>query len=396
MTPRRHREHRQPDLLGRVGRSQRGHLRHLRHHGGVPRRQRRGPGRLPDRRGVRPRATAAASAAWTTRSPTASRPTAGRANTKNLDVHYSSGVGNHFFYLLAEGSGSKTFGGVAHSSTTCNGSTVTGIGRDAAAAHLVPCAGRLHDLGHDLRPGPHRDDQRGRATSTAPAAPRRRPSPLPGARCRCPEPATCRRPPVGGGRRHAGIRRPRLSRRSRAAVAGGTDDHDQERAPAATSSTTAAPSPATRASRTSRWPVAHHLHRDQRGQQGHRHQVGRPRAPRAARAPGRHREPGELEQVAPDAADQHRHPQPLIGHRARRSRPRPAGRRRRRPGRGRPPRVSGHQPERHRSGQHRHDPVRGSASRGHSRARKAAPDGRVEPVGARVAEHGARRRHRAG
>ena len=51
----------------------------------------------------------------------------------NLDVHYSSGVGNHFFYLLSEGSGAKTINGVSHSSTTCNGSTVTGIGRDAAA-----------------------------------------------------------------------------------------------------------------------------------------------------------------------------------------------------------------------------------------------------------------------
>jgi zinc metalloprotease ZmpA len=50
------------------------------------------------------------------------------------DVHYSSGVGNHFFYLLAEGSGAKTIGGIAHSSATCNGSTVYGIGRDAAAA----------------------------------------------------------------------------------------------------------------------------------------------------------------------------------------------------------------------------------------------------------------------
>ncbi len=50
------------------------------------------------------------------------------------DVHYSSGIGNHFFYLLAEGSGSKTFGGVQHTSTTCNGSTITGIGRPAAAA----------------------------------------------------------------------------------------------------------------------------------------------------------------------------------------------------------------------------------------------------------------------
>jgi Zn-dependent metalloprotease len=54
------------------------------------------------------------------------------SNTKNLDVHYSSGVGNHFFYLLAEGSGAKTINGVAHNSPTCNGSTVTGIGRDAA------------------------------------------------------------------------------------------------------------------------------------------------------------------------------------------------------------------------------------------------------------------------
>ena len=31
----------------------------------------------------------------------------------NLDVHYSSGVANHFFYLLAEGSGAKTINGVA-------------------------------------------------------------------------------------------------------------------------------------------------------------------------------------------------------------------------------------------------------------------------------------------
>jgi zinc metalloprotease ZmpA len=54
--------------------------------------------------------------------------------TKNLDVHYSSGVGNHFFYLLSEGSGAKTLNGVAYNSPTCNGSTVTGIGRAAAGA----------------------------------------------------------------------------------------------------------------------------------------------------------------------------------------------------------------------------------------------------------------------
>jgi Zn-dependent metalloprotease len=61
-----------------------------------------------------------------------SSPNCYSADTKNLDVHYSSGVGNHFFYLLAEGSGAKTINGVAHSSPTCNGSTVTGVGRDAA------------------------------------------------------------------------------------------------------------------------------------------------------------------------------------------------------------------------------------------------------------------------
>jgi Zn-dependent metalloprotease len=55
------------------------------------------------------------------------------STAKNVDVHYSSGIGNHFFYLLSEGSGAKTIGGVAHNSTTCNGSTVSGIGRDAAA-----------------------------------------------------------------------------------------------------------------------------------------------------------------------------------------------------------------------------------------------------------------------
>ena len=55
------------------------------------------------------------------------------ATVGQADVHYSSGVGNHFFYLLSEGSGAKTIGGVAHNSPTCNGSTVTGIGRDAAA-----------------------------------------------------------------------------------------------------------------------------------------------------------------------------------------------------------------------------------------------------------------------
>lgn len=49
-----------------------------------------------------------------------------------LDVHLSSGVANHFFYLLAEGSSAKTFSGVDHTSPTCNGSSLAGIGRDKA------------------------------------------------------------------------------------------------------------------------------------------------------------------------------------------------------------------------------------------------------------------------
>ncbi|MGW3208960.1 M4 family metallopeptidase [Streptomyces sp. NPDC001135] len=49
-----------------------------------------------------------------------------------LDVHNSSGVANHFFYLLSEGSGAKTVNGVSYDSPTQDGSKVTGIGRDKA------------------------------------------------------------------------------------------------------------------------------------------------------------------------------------------------------------------------------------------------------------------------
>ncbi|MCP9963269.1 M4 family metallopeptidase [Streptomyces somaliensis] len=49
-----------------------------------------------------------------------------------LDVHHSSGVGNHFFYLLPEGSGAKTVNGVGYRSPTYGGVSVTGIGRAKA------------------------------------------------------------------------------------------------------------------------------------------------------------------------------------------------------------------------------------------------------------------------
>lgn len=49
-----------------------------------------------------------------------------------LDPHYSSGPLNHWFYLASEGSGAKTINGVSYNSPTCNGSTVTPVGRDKA------------------------------------------------------------------------------------------------------------------------------------------------------------------------------------------------------------------------------------------------------------------------
>ncbi|WBQ06895.1 M4 family metallopeptidase [Kribbella sp. CA-293567] len=50
-----------------------------------------------------------------------------------LDPHYSSGPLNHWFYLASEGTGSKVIGGVTHSSTSCDGTTITPVGRDVAA-----------------------------------------------------------------------------------------------------------------------------------------------------------------------------------------------------------------------------------------------------------------------
>ncbi|MGW2050113.1 M4 family metallopeptidase [Streptomyces sp. NPDC001858] len=52
----------------------------------------------------------------------------------SIDVHYSSGPANHFFYLLSEGSGAKTVNGVAYDSPTSDGRAVTGIGIENAAA----------------------------------------------------------------------------------------------------------------------------------------------------------------------------------------------------------------------------------------------------------------------
>jgi Zn-dependent metalloprotease len=58
------------------------------------------------------------------------------ADLGKLNVHYSSGVSNHFYYLLAEGAvvpeGFEQFG-LTPGSLVCNGNTaIAGIGRDAA------------------------------------------------------------------------------------------------------------------------------------------------------------------------------------------------------------------------------------------------------------------------
>jgi Zn-dependent metalloprotease len=55
-------------------------------------------------------------------------------HTGLADVHFSSGVGNHFFYMLAEGSGAKTINGVSYDAPVCGGApAVAGIGRNKAS-----------------------------------------------------------------------------------------------------------------------------------------------------------------------------------------------------------------------------------------------------------------------
>ncbi|CAM5268677.1 Neutral metalloproteinase OS=Streptomyces antimycoticus OX=68175 GN=SANT12839_065330 PE=3 SV=1 [Streptomyces antimycoticus] len=55
-----------------------------------------------------------------------------KSGVGNDDPHFTSGIANHFFYLLAEGSGRKVIGGVTYNSPTKDGRTVKGIGRAKA------------------------------------------------------------------------------------------------------------------------------------------------------------------------------------------------------------------------------------------------------------------------
>jgi Zn-dependent metalloprotease len=54
------------------------------------------------------------------------------AGIGTIDVHFSSGPANRVYYLLAEGSGARTYSGVNHQAPTCNGGSLAGIGRAKA------------------------------------------------------------------------------------------------------------------------------------------------------------------------------------------------------------------------------------------------------------------------
>ncbi len=61
-----------------------------------------------------------------------SSPDAWSSTLKRLDVHYSSGVANHFFFLLAHGSQIDTFSGNIQSPRVNGVTTIAGIGNDLA------------------------------------------------------------------------------------------------------------------------------------------------------------------------------------------------------------------------------------------------------------------------
>ena len=207
------------------------------------------------------------------------------ATTKNVDVHYSSGVGNHFFYLLAEGSGSKQIGGRTHTSPTCNGSTVAGIGSGDAARHLVPRARRLLHLGHHVRAGADGDHER---------------------RCgpvRCGQPAAER----GGGSVECRQRELSQSRREQRSEGGGAEHDDQERRPQQQEYGGHAERRCAGVEHE-RLLAGERLDSHESGEQGDRDQVGHPRHEWPLQDSGRHRKAGELEEIAADAGEDDRGP----------------------------------------------------------------------------------------
>ena len=75
--------------------------------------------------------------------PTASATTAGR-RVGIANPHYSSGVGNHFFYLLAEGSGPRRSAAAAQLAVCAGGAGSTAS--EQGGQDLVPRADPLHGV----------------------------------------------------------------------------------------------------------------------------------------------------------------------------------------------------------------------------------------------------------
>ena len=207
------------DLHRRVGRPQRGDQRHLRHDGRVLRQQRRATrATTSSARRSTSTATARRCATWTSRARTARsqgllvlrRSAASTRTTRRA----RSTTGSTW---PPRASGAKTINGVSYNSPTCNGSTVTGIGRDKASQDLVPHAVDVPDLRQQLRGAPAPVPSSRPRTSTAPPAPsapasrsvhrasRCRPGPRPAvARRRRPPAATCWPTPASSPARPAG------------------------------------------------------------------------------------------------------------------------------------------------------------------------------------------------
>ena len=80
----------------------------------------------------------------------------------NLDVHYSSGPANHFFYLLSRGQRREDDQrGRATTPRPSNGSTITGIGRDKASQIWYKALTEYMTSHDHVRGRPHGDAERG-------------------------------------------------------------------------------------------------------------------------------------------------------------------------------------------------------------------------------------------
>ena len=264
-----------------------------------------------------------------------------------LDVHYSSGVGNHFFYLLAEGSGAKTLERRrAQLARPATARRSTGIGRDAAAkiwyrALTVYMTSNTNYAGartatlnaaQDLYGARQHAVQRGRRRLERGQRQLTRPRDRGCAATR----EGPRRTPVRALRASGPV-----ERRSRPAATAAPKTTTRNGA-RSSSSTTATARPGARASTTRAGRRAEHLDaRPGRTSSATGIRSATRSTTGCSSTAWRHREPGQLEQVAADAGEQDRQPRSsvtpgLASGRAGRA-PRRAGRRRR-------PRAPGRRP----------------------------------------------------